>query len=489
MESEEENLRLMRPFAVVSVAVLVAGAVALAGCFFGGGNDNGGRGKTPAYQGQSYEYDLYLNELKTQAGQGTSITGGWELYRGTRVDAWAFSVDTPSAAASTIPGPVLRVREGDSVRINFWSIAAPMSHTIHWHGIHLPWGMDGVPYVSQLPIGKANAGGVGPSFTYEFKLNQSGTYWYHCHVDTAHHLDMGMYGAFIVDPANPADDPKYDAEAILTLDEWDKSHAHQNNAAIVSALSKSGDPMVTANDFYATIRDYLIMNEVYNDTVAGNPIAQQTGAARETRDWYPVTYPPYFADYDTYLINGKAFPDTEPILVKNGQTLRLRIINAGSEVHALHLHGHHMYVTHKDGYRVPTLASHERPYDVDTHEEFQRTTQAMDTILLAPGERFDAYVLLDNPGPWMIHDHMPLSEYNDYISPGGMMTMMCYTDGWEHASMCRDDHLGLHTGEHLKSGDILESTYNVLRQDHAVDQVRQGGSSTSGVKLPPLGHH
>lgn len=480
----------MRPLAAISVVLLVAGAVALAGCF-GGGGGNGGRGKSPAYEGQFYEYDLYLNALTTTAApEPGQLQGGWELYRGTRVDAWAFSLDIQSQAAATVPGPILRVREGDTVRVNFWSISAPMSHTIHWHGIHLPWGMDGVPYVSQLPIGDATAGGVGPAFTYEFKLNQSGTYWYHCHVDTAHHLDMGMYGAFIVDPADPVDDPKYDQEAVLLLDEWDKSHAHSNNAAIVSAMSKSGDPAVTANDFYASIRDYLIMNNVYNE-VTGNDQVSNSPGFREERDWYPVTYPPYFAEYDTFLINGKAFPDTEPILVKNGETLRLRIINAGSEVHALHLHGHHMYVTHKDGYRVPTLASHERPYDVDTHEEFQRTTQAMDTILLAPGERYDAYVILDNPGPWMIHDHMPLNEYNDYISPGGMMTMMCYTDGWEKAQDCAQGHLKIHgVGEEAyTSGDVLESTYDLLRQDYAVERVKTGGSSTSGAKLPPLGHH
>lgn len=476
----------MRTRSWALVAVLLASSVALAGCF--GALGGRGKDKGAAYQGEFHEFDLYLNNLVSQ-GEGT---GGWELYRGTRVDAWAFSLGSQSIAQATIPGPVIRAREGDTVRINFYSIGVPMAHTVHWHGIHLPWDQDGVPYVSQLPIGTADMGGVGNTITYEFKLNQSGTYWYHCHVDTAHHLDMGMYGAFIVDPADPSADPKYDVEQTLVLDEWDKSHAHANAAAYNNALSKSGDPTVTANDVYAFVRDYLIMNNFYNEVingtdVGGQQVGQNTPGLRETRDWYPITYPPYFADYDTYLINGKAFPDTEPILVKQGQTLRLRIINAGSEVHALHLHGHHMYVTHKDGYRVPTLASLEKPGGVDTHDEFQRATQAMDTILIAPGERYDAYVLLDNPGPWMIHDHMPLNEYNDYISPGGMMTALCYEDGWESAQKCREGHVAMHGGGEYTSGDVLRATYNLLRTEHAVEQVRQGGSSASSdVHLPNL---
>jgi manganese oxidase len=475
----------MRTKSAIFLAGLLVVSVVLAGCF--GGGRSGGRNGTNSYEGQFIEYDLYLNDLRSTSDSNGDPSGGWRLYPGRHVDAWAFSLDRQSIAEAQVPGPVIRAREGDTVRINFWSIGTPMAHTIHWHGIHLPWQQDGVPYVSQLPIGQSAFGGVGPSFTYEFKLHQSGTYWYHCHVDTAHHLDMGMYGVFIVDPADPRDDPKYDAEATLVLDEWDASHAHQNVNAITNALSRSGDPGVTANDLYAYIRDYLIMNGVYDDTIAEGPAANTPGL-RENRDWYPITYAPYFAEYDAFLINGKAFPDTQPILAKSGEVLRLRIVNAGSQVHALHLHGHHMYVTHKDGFRVPTLAAHDDPYGIDTHEEFQRTTQAMDTILLGPGERYDAYVILDNPGPWMIHDHMPLNEANDYIHPGGMMTMLCYEDGWEKAQDCAAGHLKLHGGGEYTSGDVLASAYNLLRTQYAVQQVKAGNSGGSAI-LPILGHH
>lgn len=430
---------------VLRSAVFVAIAVVASGCF--GGGSQGSR--EPAYKGEYKEYDLYLWWLSPGDNSGTR---GWELYQGTKVDAWAFSPENDKDLA-TVPGPTIRAREGDTVRINFYNFA-PMAHTIHWHGLHVPWDQDGVPYVSQLPIGDTNFGGNGEnSVSYEFKLSQSGTYWYHCHVDTAHHLDMGMYGAFIVEPADPSADPAYDVEAVLMLDEWDRSHAHQNTAALTNALSRSGDPRVTANDLYGYIRDYLLMNEVYNDTVAGNAIAQQTGLVRENRSWYPVTYAPYFAEYDTFLINGKAFPDTQSILAKTGQTVRLRFINAGSQVHLMHLHGHHMLVTHTDGFK---LAS---PY-------------YKDTILIGPGERYDAYVELDNPGPWMLHDHIPLNEANDYINPGGMMTALCYEDGWPGAGTCKLGHAAVHGGGEFTSGDVLDAAYHYLRQQQAAQRLQ-----------------
>ena len=481
---------------------IVALVVLFAGCASGGAK----KGEAE-YEGEFRDFDLFLHPLTSNG-----VTGGWNLYPGANVDVWAFSLDDTNRAKATVPGPTIRVREGDTVRITFYLGSTPMAHTLHWHGIHVPWDQDGVPYMSQNPIGETRFGGNGSKFvTYEFKVTQSGTYWYHCHVDTAHHLDMGMYGALIVDPKNPKQDPPYTNEATLVLDEWDRNHAHSNQDALKSALSKSGDPKTSANDFYAILRDYLVMQPQYDDLAKANnnllPII------REQRSWYPVTYAPYIAEYDTYLINGHAFPYTEPIFVKTGDVLRLRIVNAGEQVHALHLHGHHMYVTHTDGYVVPLLRQLRDASGVTTEGEMQFYAEARDTILIAPGQRYDAYVYAENPGPWHIHDHISLNEENDHIAPGGMATMICYTDGWPNAEeTCRKGHELHNRGETVTAGDLFNWQYlELLKNDPSgrvqpgtgvsvapeatttpIDSSQAAGStapvSTGGVSIPPISH-
>jgi|GEM_PF-534114 len=432
----------------VRISILVVVALVLAGCA-----GRGGGKKDAAYTGQFKSFDLYLfPKLNSAAGDNR-----WELYPGARVEAWAFSPDNDPTHA-TIPGPEIRVREGDTVEVNFFIAGGtPMPHTLHWHGLHVPWDQDGVPYVSQAPLGDAQFGGNGTKlYTYTFTVKQSGTYWYHCHVDTQHHLDMGMYGAFIVEPANPEQDPHFDQEQTLFTDEWDKSHIH-SNLQPDQIMPRSGQPEEALDNLYSQLRDYYQMStlttveQVYqkarNDPTLPQPVKDflnttKPSVLRENRTWYPVTYPAYYADYDTFLLNGHAFPSTEPILVSQGQTLRLRLINAGSLVHSLHLHGHHFQVTHKDGYLLPN------PYYADT-------------LLIAPGERYDVYVKLDNPGPWMFHDHMPQYEQNDHINPGGMMTHLCYRDGWALAALCNEK---THPGHHITSGDIVEGTTKFLEE-------------------------
>jgi hypothetical protein len=132
------------------------------------------------------------------------------------------------------------------------------------------------------------------------------------------------------------------------------------------------------------------------------------------RDYYPFPSIRYRPQYDTFMINGKSFPDTEPLLIKSGETIRVRLINAGQLVHSMHLHGTHFLVTHKDGYKLPA------PYYADT-------------ILVGPAERYDIYVEGDNPGIWDFHDHggaWNVGGYtnNDYAFPGGMNTMLVYED-------------------------------------------------------------
>jgi FtsP/CotA-like multicopper oxidase with cupredoxin domain len=310
---------------------------------------------------------------------------------------------------------VLRVREGDRVVVTFVSTVPAFDHTIHWHGVHVPWRQDGVPYVTQDPIPAGQEGG------YEFIAEPAGTMWYHCHVDTQHHLDMGMYGALIIEPRDPASEPAYDKEAILMLDEMDRYHL-ESGTPVVGNQPQSGDAFDLLQYGERTAQDVVGRNQVVQQPITGTPL-------RPARDWYPVTYLPYHADLNTFVINGHAFPHTEPIFLGEGETLRLRLINAGDQLHAMHLHGHHMLVTHKDGV---LLAS---PYWADT-------------IAIAPGERYDAYVRGTNPGIWDFHDHVNSNLQNDHIHPGGMMTLLVY-------EQYRDEVGHGHAGHGRYAGDYV----------------------------------
>lgn len=202
-----------------------------------------------------------------------------EIAPGVRVQQWAFGF--PGQPAS-VPGPELRVKVGELVRITLHN-THDQPHTLHLHGItSLAQEMDGVPHLSHAVL-------PGQSFTYEFVATEAGTFAYHCHVQTNVHLDMGMYGALIVE--DPDVKPVWTAEHTLILDEWDSDH----------------DP--------------------------------------EQR--------PYTPHYDEFLVNGKAFPLIPELDIPAGQTHLVRLVNLGAQPHSLHLHGTSFLVIAKDGHDLP----------------------------------------------------------------------------------------------------------------------------------------
>ncbi|WP_339674264.1 multicopper oxidase domain-containing protein, partial [Dasania marina] len=110
----------------------------------------------------------------------------------------------------SIPAPTLRLREGDEVTIRVTN-RLPVATSIHWHGIILPYQMDGVPGISFKGIAP------GETFTYQFKLQQSGTYWYHSH--SGFQEMSGMYGALIIEPRN-GERIKADRDLVVQLSDW-----------------------------------------------------------------------------------------------------------------------------------------------------------------------------------------------------------------------------------------------------------------------------
>lgn len=220
----------------------------------------------------------------------------WETRPGEKANLLSYN--------GVIPGPELRITEGDIVRVIVQN-SMKESTTIHWHGIHVPNAMDGVGFITQPPIKP------GQSFTYEFVAKPVGSHMYHSHHNAAEQVTKGLMGAFIIEPKDKSVEPKVDAEYTLVL----------NDAGIGLTL------------------------------------------------------------------NGKSFPATQPIIAKLGQTIRIRYMNEGLQIHPMHLHGLPQLVYARDGWPVPA------PYKVDT-------------LTVAPGERWDVTVLCDQPGVWAFHCHI-----------------------------------------------------------------------------------
>lgn len=235
----------------------------------------------------------------------------------------------------TVPGPLIRLKEGQNVRLSVTNTLSEDS-SIHWHGLLLPFQMDGVPGVSFPGIKP------GETFDYEFVARQSGTYWYHSHSNMQE--AMGQYGAIVIDPAG-TDPVAYDREHIIVLSDWSFMH-----------------PMEQLRKLKA-MGGYFNMNK---QTLAGRLKGKDMPAA-ERRMWAGMRMDPTdIADVTgstyTYLINGHGAQENWTGLFSPGERVRLRIINAAAMTNFnVRIPGLAMVVVAADGQNV-------RPVETD---EFQ----------------------------------------------------------------------------------------------------------------------
>jgi FtsP/CotA-like multicopper oxidase with cupredoxin domain len=270
------------------------------------------------------------------------------------VKQWAYGL---SGQPASVPGPELRVQQGNLVRITL-NNTHHQPHTIHLHGVtSLAMEMDGVPHTSHHVL-------PGESYTYEFVATEAGTHAYHCHVQTFLHMDMGMYGALVIEPRDGQ--RVWTKDITLVLDEWDSRQ----------------DP------------DALV----------------------------------HVSEPDHFLVNGKAYPNIEPVRIDEGEVARLRFVNMGYEPHSLHLHGMGFLVVAKDGYDLAV------PYRGDT-------------LPILPGERYDILVQ-GRDGDFPFHDHIVSNVTNRGVYPGGMHFMVL-------GGPARDAHggLGHGHGEHAHGAE------------------------------------
>lgn len=407
----------MRPFALLVLGIFLT--VPMAGCM-------------DIFSGDDFTPRTHEFTLEVQAGTGDTIAL-YTLNDGvSEMRAVAMGFTVPGQEELRVPNPEIRVKEGDTVILTIIN-NNPLPHTLHLHGGLVPWEMDGVPFLNQMPIHQ------GEQFVYTFKDLKAGSYFYHCHVDVAHHMDLGMYGAFIVEERDPEID--FDRDYVLMLDEWDNCHVH-GNADPLTNVEQTGEFSNRVACVERFLQDNLAQNQLVALTLGDpaldpvrdpacdavealplspeelDPLLRQLNCdgghstvppQQNPRTWYPATFPVYAPIYNTFLINGKAFPDTVPLVVDEGETVKLRMMNVGEELHSMHIHGHNFLVTHRDGYPVP------QPFRVDT-------------LSIAPGERYDVIMEMDNPGYWAFHDHIGLNVMNDDHGPGGMFTCVAYDD-------------------------------------------------------------
>jgi len=262
------------------------------------------------------------------------------------------------ALNGTIPAPLLRLKEGDNFRLTVHN-HLDENTSIHWHGLIVPFEMDGVPGVS-FPGIKARS-----TFVYEFPLKQAGTYWYHSHSGLQEQL--GHYGPMIIDPAGP-DPIAYDREHVIVLSDWSFMHPH----TIFTRLKQEGGFF---NRQKLTLMDRL-KGKV--DPLTVEESAMFARMRMDPTDISDVTEAAY-----KFLINGHTSQENWTGLFRPGERVRLRIINAAAQTtFNLRIPGLPMTVVATDGIEV-------RPVEID---EFQIGNAETYDVIVTPEDRAYSFV-------------------------------------------------------------------------------------------------
>ena len=256
-----------------------------------------------------------------------------------------------TAINGSIPAPTLRWREGETVTLRVTN-KLPVSTSIHWHGIILPYQMDGVPGISFAGIAP------GETFTYRFKVGQSGTYWYHSH--SAFQEITGMYGAIVVEPAG-GETIRADRDHTVVLSDW----TDEDPMRVFSRLKMQSDyynyNQLTAMDFF---RD-----------ASRDGLKSATDARRMWNEMRmsPTDLADLSANALTFLMNGRTPAGNWTGVFRPGERVRLRFINgAGNTFYDVRIPGLKLNVVQADGVNIDPVA--------------------VDEFRFGPGETYDVLV-------------------------------------------------------------------------------------------------
>lgn len=290
-----------------------------------------------------------------------ALGGGYDLV----IDEGRVELSDGSRPALTIngrsPAPELRFREGEEVEIRVTN-RLDRDTSLHWHGIVLPYDQDGVPGISFPGIKP------GQTFTYRFRLQQSGTYWYHAHSDFQE--QEGLYGPLVIEPR--AREPyRYDREYTVMLFDWQDEKPERTLANLKKDAEYYNDQKLTMGDFFrdagrdgvwATLKDRWAWGGM---RMSPTDIADVSGFR--------------------FLVNGRDTAQNWTALFKPGERVRLRIINAsGMSYFDLRIPGLPMTVVQADGNDVlPVTVDRLRMAVAETYDVIVQPTEDRAYSLLA----------------------------------------------------------------------------------------------------------
>lgn len=355
---------------------------------------------------------LEVAELNGASPESAELMTQFSIAPGIRPGFWVFAPKLAGMATENfeslvarnllrLPSPAIRVEQGDRVLITLEN-SHYMPHTIHLHGSDHPFrdisgeGNDGTPMASEVPVMP------GGARTYELTPRNSGTKFYHCHVQPHVHVMMGLQGLFVIEENRPNN-------WVQTLNP---------GAGQVRAPSR------------ASIEEYDREYDLHYtdvDQQLNERIQQHNDVRTVTRSMHRE-YDSTDATADYFALNGRSFPYTfreSLVVVRPDERVLLRTVNGGRDGIALHTHGHTVIATHTDGNEVPAEARERR-----------------DVVWLAPAQRLDLELTTTNdgrgaygPGIWLFHDHGNRAVTSDGIGPGGHISAIVYEEylsgnGW-----------------------------------------------------------
>ncbi|MGX5217092.1 copper resistance system multicopper oxidase [Pseudomonas segetis] len=364
----------------------------------------------------------------TSPGQPNVLTGtDFDLFIGETPVNITGATRTAMAINGSIPGPILRWKEGDTVTLRVKNRLTEDT-SIHWHGIILPANMDGVPGLSFH--------GIAPDgmYEYRFKVNQNGTYWYHSHSGLQEQI--GVYGALVIDAKEP--EPfSYDRDYVVMLTDW----TDEDPTRLLAKLKKQSDYY---NFHKRTVGDFIndVSEQGWSATIADRKMwAEMKMSPTDLADVSAYTY--------TYLMNGQAPNGNWTGIFKPGEKIRLRFINGsamsyfdvripGLKMTVVAADGQYVSPVSVDEFRIAVAETYDVIVELDEQEAYTIFAQSMDRTGYARGtlairEGLSAAVPETDPRPLIAMGDMGM----DHGSMAGMDhgSMQGDMSGMDHSKM------------------------------------------------------
>lgn len=364
----------------------------------------------------------------------------------------------------SLPAPTLIWREGDTVTIRVKN-ELPVDSSIHWHGMILPSNMDGVPGFSYAGIKP------GETFTYQFTIQQNGTYWYHSH--SAYQEQTGAYGSIVILPKKP-EPIESDYDFVVQLSDWSDTAPEQIYANLKKMGSYYNFSERTVGDFWDEVKTKGLFN-------AWNARKMWDKMRMSDRDISDVTGSTY-----TYLMNGLSPNAHWRAVVESGKKVRLRFINSsamtffdiripGLKITVVASDGHLIKPIDVDEFRIGVAETYDIIITPDTHNQpYAIFAQAIDRSGYAIGSITSDPTQLAVAPPM---DPKPILTMKDM---GMKMSDMSEMSGMNHS---KHEMPGMENMNHSKH--TMPSMKNMNHSEHTMPSMKNMDSMTIPMDMHP----